>query len=122
VATVALNASSGQFDIPNILPGFYDLYARSMTRTPCVWQVEVDVANQDVTGLAERALLRQRGRIRDDCNSRSRLRPPNHGALPEPVGACEAGIGLRAGPVGARISNIRMGLTILRGFLRVTIV
>jgi hypothetical protein len=110
VDSVVLNASSGAFDIPNVLPGSYDLYARVFDKDgPVFGRIEVDVVNQDVTGLTVNV------RPSAEVSGSVTIATAN-GSLPpfdswrvtlEPAGSLgKLGFGMRAGPVGARISPI----------------
>ena len=110
VATIVLNASSGQFDIPNILPGFYDLYARvNDQNSPAFGHVEVDVVNQDVAGLSVnvRSSVNVAGSVTIATPDRSVPPTESWRVTLEPSGGlAKLGFGLRPGPVGGRFSAI----------------
>jgi len=52
-AAVLLNASSGEFEIPNVAPGSYDLFAIATAQSGIAFgRVAINVASEDVTGLS----------------------------------------------------------------------
>jgi hypothetical protein len=110
VASVPLNSSSGQFDIPNILPGSYDIYARVNDKeSPAFGHVEVDVVNQDVTGLKVdvRSAVVVAGSVTVSTPDRNIPSMDSWRVTLEAAGSlAKMGFGVRAGPIGARFSAI----------------
>jgi hypothetical protein len=104
VATVVLNGSTGSFDIPNILPGAYDLYARvNDQNSPAFGRIEVDVLNQDVTGLTIN--VRSAVAVKGTVTSSTALSSWRVSIQAEERIA-KLGFGMRSGPVGGRFSDI----------------
>jgi hypothetical protein len=110
VASVPLNSSNGQFDIPNILPGSYELFARVMDKdSPALGHVEVDVVNQDVTGLKldVRSAVAVSGTLTVSTPGRSNSSTESLRVTLEPSGpVAKLGFGVRGGPIGARLSPV----------------
>jgi hypothetical protein len=110
VASVPLNSSSGQFDIPNILPGSYDIYARVNDKeSPAFGHVEVDVVNQDVTGLKVdvRSAVVVAGSVTVSTPDRNIPSMDSWRVTLEAAGSlAKMGFGVRGGPIGARFSAI----------------
>jgi hypothetical protein len=120
VASVSLNSSGGQFDIPNILPGSYEIFARVNDKdSPALGQVEVDVVNQDVTGVKVdvRSAVAVAGSLTVSTPGRSNLSMDSWRVTLEPSGPlAKMGFGLRGGPIGARLSPIsKDGMFNVRG-------
>ena len=109
-ASVSLNGSSSQFDIPNILPGSYEIYARVEDKdSPAFGHVEVDVVNQDVTGLKVdvRSAVAVTGTFTVSNPGRNNSSMDSWVVSLEPSGnLAKMGFGVRGGPIGARISPI----------------
>lgn len=104
VATVVLNGSTGSFDIQNILPGAYDLYARvNDQNSPAFGRIEVDVLNQDVTGLTIN--VRSAVDVKGTVVSSTALSSWRVSIQPEERIA-KLGFGMRSGPVGGRFSDV----------------
>jgi hypothetical protein len=104
VATVVLNGSTGSFDIPNILPGAYDLYARvNDQNSPAFGRIEVDVLNQDVTGLTIN--VRSAVDVKGTVVSSTALSSWRVSIQPEERIA-KLGFGMRSGPVGGRFADV----------------
>jgi protocatechuate 3,4-dioxygenase beta subunit len=106
VATVVLDNSSGAFDIPNILPGSYTLYARvNDQKAPAFGRTEVDVQSQDVTGLTIN--IRSSVDVKGSVSVPGAASPSAWQVTVQPEGSiAKLGFGLRQGPVGARFSTI----------------
>ncbi len=104
VATVALNGSTGEFDVSNILPGSYDLYARvNDQNSPAFGRAEVDVQNQDVSGLA----INVRSAVSVKGNVVTAAAMSSWRVTMQPEGRVgKLGFGLRSGPVGGRFSTV----------------
>jgi protocatechuate 3,4-dioxygenase beta subunit len=110
VVSVPLNSSNGQFDIPNILPGSYDIYARVNDKeSPAIGHVEVDVVNQDVTGLKVdvRSPVVVAGSVTVSMPDGSTPPMESWRVMLEAAGSlAKMGFGMRRGPIGARLSPI----------------
>ena len=110
VASVPLNNSSGQFDIPNILPGSYDIFARVNDKdSPAFGHVEVDIVNQDVTGLKVdvRSSVVVSGSVTVATPDRSIPPMESWRVTLEASGSlAKMGFGVRGGPIGARFSPV----------------
>jgi hypothetical protein len=104
VATVSLNGATGEFDIPNILPGSYDLYARvNDQNSPAFGRAEVDVQNQDVSGL----VINVRSAVSVKGNVVAGAAMSSWRVTMQPEGRVgKLGFGLRPGPVGGRFSTV----------------
>jgi protocatechuate 3,4-dioxygenase beta subunit len=110
VASVSLNGSNAQFDIPNILPGSYDIFARVNDKdSPAFGHIEVDVVNQDVTGLKVdvRSPVVVAGSLTVSTPDRNLPSMDSLRVTLEPSGSLtKMGFGVRGGPIGARLSPI----------------
>ncbi|HET9131294.1 MAG TPA: hypothetical protein VFO86_10120, partial [Terriglobia bacterium] len=120
VASVPLNSSGGQFDIPNILPGSYEIFALVNDKDlPALGHVEVDVVNQDVTGLKVdvRSAVAVAGSLTVSTPGRSNSSIESWRVTLEPSGPiAKMGFGVRGGPIGARLSPIsKDGMFSIRG-------